>query len=56
MPLHVLGHIKTNQLEAEHPCKLSRNLGLADASRPGEQEIANWLLLVAEPGAVHANR
>ena len=36
--LHVLGHIKANQLDAQHHCQLSRDFSLTDSRWAGKQE------------------
>ena len=42
--LHVLGHVEADELDAEDPRELARQLGLADAGRAGEQEVADRLV------------
>ena len=54
--LHVLGHVEADQLDAERDRELARHFGLADAGRAGEQERADRLALVAQPGARHLDR
>ena len=46
--LHVLRHVEADQLDAQAVGELPRDLGLADAGRPAEQEAADRLLRVAE--------
>ena len=43
VPLHVLGHVEADQLDAHDVGELARDLGLADAGRAGEQEAADRL-------------
>ena len=56
MPLHVLGHIEANQLDAEDECQLLGDLGLAHAGRTGEKERADGLVCFSETGARHLDR
>ena len=54
--LHVLGHVEADQLDAEAVGELARDLGLADAGRAAEQEVADRLARIAEAGARHPDR
>ena len=56
MALHVLGHVEADQLDAHAVGELARDLGLADAGRAAEQEVADRLLRVAEARARHLDR
>ena len=42
--LHVLGHVVADEVDAQNARELSRKLGLADAGRPREQEVADRLV------------
>jgi hypothetical protein len=50
VPLHVLGHVEADQLEAQDLGQLARDLGLADAGGAGEQEGADGLVAAAQAG------
>ncbi len=56
MAFHVLGHVEAHQFDAQRVGELAGDLGLADAGGAGEQEGADRLLRVAEPGARHLDR
>ena len=56
MPLHVLGHIETDQLDAEMQRQLTRDLGLADTGRAGEQEGADRLVAIIQARTRHLDR
>jgi hypothetical protein len=49
MRLHVLAHVEAQELDAEDGGELLGQLGLADARRPGEEEGADGVILMAEP-------
>ena len=49
--LHELAHVEAVEVAAELPRELARQLRLADAGRPGEEEAAGRVVGVAEPGA-----
>ena len=49
MALHVLRHIKTQQLDTEHVGELPGHLGLAHAGRPRKQESPDWFFRTAQP-------
>ena len=49
--LHVFRHVEADDLDAERGGELARDLGLADAGRPGEQVAADRLLDLAQAGA-----
>ena len=49
--LLVLGHVEAEELDAEDPGELLRDLRLADAGGAGEEEAAGRLLRAAEAGA-----
>ncbi len=51
MRLHVLGHVETDQLDAQLQRKLAGDLGLADAGGAGKQEVADRLFRVAQARA-----
>ena len=53
VPLHVLGHVEADELDAHGDGELARDLGLADAGGAGEQEAADGLALIAEARARH---
>ena len=44
MRFHVFGHVEAHQLDAELHRQLLGDLGLADAGRAGEQEVADRLV------------
>src|SRR3989440_7392754 len=48
-----LGHVEAQELDAHRDRQLPRDLGLADASRAGEQEAADGLARLAEARARH---
>ena len=56
MALHVFGHVEAQQLHAHHIGQLPRDLGLADAGGPAEQETADRLDRIAQAAARHADR
>src|SRR3989454_3993471 len=56
VPLHVLGHVEADQLDAHAVGQLSRHLRLADAGGSREQEVAYRLLRVAQARACHLDR
>ena len=45
---HVLRHVEADQLDAQAIRELARDLGLADARRTAEQEVADRLARIAE--------
>ena len=45
VPLHVLGHVEAQELDAHRDRQLPGDLGLADAGGTGEQEAADRLAL-----------
>src|SRR5215510_2944307 len=49
--LHVFRHVEADELDPETCCELARDLGLADAGRPGKQVAANRLFRLAQAGA-----
>jgi hypothetical protein len=49
--LHVLRHVEAEELDAQGLGELLGQLGLADAGRPGEQEVAGRLVGVAQASA-----
>ena len=51
MALHIFGHVKAHQLDAERLGKLAGRLGLADTSGAGEQIVADRLFRLAKAGA-----
>ncbi|MOA00351.1 hypothetical protein D3C78_1197090 [compost metagenome] len=51
MPLHVLGHVETNQLDTQGLRQLARHLCLADARGAGEKEGAHRLVRRLQAGA-----
>ena len=53
VPLHVFGHVEADEFDADRDGELARDFGLADARRAREQEAADRLALIAEPGARH---
>ncbi|MOA50936.1 hypothetical protein D3C78_1740160 [compost metagenome] len=53
--LHILGHIKTQQLNAQRFGELNRDLGFPNPGRTGEQERTHWLMVVPQSGAGHLN-
>ncbi|MNJ44807.1 hypothetical protein D3C77_398740 [compost metagenome] len=56
MPLHVLGHVETHQLDAQGLGQLTRRLGFTDTGRAGEQERAHWLVRRLQAGARQFDR
>ncbi len=56
MALHIFGHIKTQQLNAERFGQLYRDLGLTNASRPGKQERPDRFMLVSQTSTAHFDR
>ncbi|SVK51772.1 Protein of uncharacterised function (DUF3170) [Acinetobacter baumannii] len=56
MPLHVLGHVETQQLDIHRLGQLYGDLGFPDPGRPGEQEGTDRLAFVAQTGAAHLDR
>ena len=56
MPLHIFGHVETDQFDAQRRSKLFCDLGLADAGRTREQIGANRLLRLAQAGARELDR
>ena len=54
--LHVLGHIKAQQLNAQRFGELNRHLGFPDAGWASEQEGPDRLVLMPQPGAGHLDR
>ncbi len=56
VPLHVFGHVEAVQLDPHAVGELARDLGLADAGGPAEEEAADRLLRIGEPGARGADR
>ncbi len=55
MTLHILGHIKTQQLNTQRFGELNRDFGFTDPGRSGKQERAYWLVILTESGAAHLN-
>ena len=53
VPLHVLGHVEADQLDAEDVGQLLGDFSLADAGRAAEQEGANRLVGPTEARARH---
>ena len=53
VPLHVLGHVEADELDAHRDGELARDLGLADARGTGEQETADRFALIAQARARH---
>src|SRR5450830_1184595 len=53
MTLHVLGHVKANQLDAHDERQLLGDFGLANTRRTGEQERADRLVRLAQTGTCH---
>ena len=51
--LHVFRHVETQQFDTEAVGQLFGDFGFADASRAGEEEGANRLARVAQPGTCH---
>jgi len=51
--LHVFGHIKARQLDAQDEGQLLGGLGLADAGGAAEQKGADRLVGLAQPRARH---
>ena len=56
VPLHVLGHVEADQLDAHAVRELPRHFRLADAGGSREQEVADRLLRVAQARACHLDR
>ena len=56
MALHVLGHVKANELDTERNRELSRDFGFTDTRRACEQETAHRLAFITEPRARHLDR
>ena len=56
MPLHVLGHVEADELDAHRDRQLPGDLGLADAGGTCEQETADRLALIAQARAGHLDR
>ncbi|MCY1518282.1 hypothetical protein D9M68_529940 [compost metagenome] len=56
MPLHVLGHVETQQLDTHGLGQLTGGLRLADTGRTGEQEGADRLVRRFEPRARQLDR
>ncbi len=56
VPFHVFGHVEADELDAHAMRELPRDLGLADARRSGEQESADRLVFLAQPGTRHLDR
>ncbi len=48
MAFHVLRHVETKQLHAQHDRELARHFGLANARRPGEEIAPNRLFRFAQ--------
>ena len=55
VPLHVLGHVEAQQLDAQAERELARDFRLADAGGAAEQEVADRLARIAEARARHAD-
>ena len=51
--LHVLGHVKSQEVDAEGICELFRQLGLAHTGRSSEQERPHGLVLMPDTGSGH---
>ena len=49
--LHVFAHVEAHQFNPQALRQLARDLGLADAGGPGEQEVADGLVRIAQPRA-----
>jgi hypothetical protein len=56
MRLHVLGHVEADQLDAQLQRELLGHLGLAHASRAGEQEVADRLVRVGQARRAQLDR
>ena len=56
MPLHVFGHVKTQQFDTQAIGQLFGNLGLANPGGAGEKEAADRLAGSAQAGACHFDR
>ena len=54
--LHILGHIKAQQLNAQRFGELNRHLGFPYAGRASEQEGTDRLVVMPQPGAGHLDR
>ena len=53
---HILGHIKTQQFNAEGFGELHRDFGLTDTSWSGKQERTDRLMLMSQTGTAHFDR
>jgi len=56
MAFHIFRHVETLQFDTEGVGQLFGNFSLTDASRSAEQERANRLAWIAQPGAGHLDR
>ena len=56
VPLHILGHVESNELDAERGRQLLGDFGFADAGGAGKQQRGDGLVGVAQAGARHLNR
>ena len=56
MTLHILGHIKTNQLDTHNEGQLLGDFGLAHTGRAGEKERANRLVGFTQSRTRHLDR
>src|SRR6185437_12740079 len=56
VPLHVLGHVEAQQLDAETERQLAGDLGLAYTGRTREQEVADRLARIAQARSRHPDR
>ena len=56
MRFHVFGHVEAHQLDAQLQRELAGDLGLADAGRPGEQEVADRLVRIGQARARQLDR
>ena len=56
MRFHVLGHVEADQLDAQLHRQLLGDLGLADAGRAGEQEVADRLVRIGQAGTRQLDR
>ncbi|MNE26726.1 hypothetical protein D3C80_1201040 [compost metagenome] len=56
MTFHILGHIKTQQLNIHRLRQLHRHLGFPDAGWPGKQEGTDRLAIVPQTSTAHLDR
>ncbi len=56
VPFHIFRHVEALERDAHDRGQLARDLGLADAGRPGEQIIADRLVGLAKAGAAELDR